>query len=51
MALIYIQKHDRIFMRIDHAVRASAAGGRPATPTSHLVQDQSLGLIWFYLWV
>ena len=40
-----------MFMRIDHAVWASAAVGRPVLHTSYLVQDQSLGSIWFYLWV
>ena len=38
-----------MLMRIDHAGAASAATGRPAPPTSHLAQDQSLGSILFFL--
>ena len=45
------QKNDQMFMRIDHAAWARAAVGRPVLHTSYLVQDQSLGSIWFYLCV
>ena len=49
--LTNIQKHYRIFMKVNHVVWASAAVGRPAQSTFHVVQDLCLGLIWFYLWV
>ena len=46
-----LPKNDPIFMKIDHAMWTIAAVDGPSPPTFHLVQDQVLDLIWFYLWV